>query len=343
MIKEHYTLVEQIHHSFMLTTLKASVLAKIAYSSVRGIDDEPGAVQRVLTERRIKSLKDFVLSGGDFPGSMVLNWVGDGLTIDSENSTFEFAINPRSAQIIDGQHRIAGIKEAIKDNPEIGDIKIPVVIYSGLTTQECADIFIAINTEQKPAPKSLVYDLYGVGSDVAIDHAAARARDIAEYLNTEVTSPYYGKIKFPGEKRRKGGIALSTAVSAIKQLVEPNASFEQIGVHELQLQIKCLNNYFSSIQSEYGSEWDLNTNAFQYSAGFSAACEFFKLKLLPYCKMKNSFKSETISEALKIKDNGLIKQDEVSGQGGKESMKIIYNRIDSAFVPVEDNTSELSF
>ena len=343
MVQEHYTSVNQIHHSFMLTTLEASTLTKISYSSVRGVDNEPGAVQRVLTERRIKSLKDFTLSGGDFPGSMVLNWVGEPLVLDEENSILQFEINSRLAQIIDGQHRIAGIAEAIKENPEIGNVRIPVVIYTGLSTQECADIFIAINTEQKPAPKSLVYDLYGVGSDVAIDHAAARARDIAEYLNTEKTSPYYGKIKFPGEKRRKGGIALSTAVSAIKQLVEPNASFEQIGVYELQLQIKCLSNYFSAIQLEYESEWELNTNVFQYSAGFSAACEFFKLKMLPYCKMKNSFKSETINEALKLKSNGLVHQEEVSGQSGKEAMKIIFNRINAAFSPIEEDASELKF
>ncbi|MEZ8747261.1 DGQHR domain-containing protein [Vibrio atlanticus] len=341
MVTEHFTLVEQPHHKFMLTTMTAGTLKDITYTAVRGVHNEVGAVQRILIERRIKSLKDFVISGGDLPGCIILNWIHDGLEIQGNSLSFELL--PRIAQIIDGQHRVAGIKEAIKEKPEIADMRIPVVVYQNLTTQECADIFIAINTEQKPAPKSLVYDLYGIGSEVAIDHAAARARDIAAVLNTDESSPYFGKIKFPGERRRKGGIALSTAVSAIKPLVEPNASFEQIGVHELNSQIKCLNNYFSAIANEYGSDWDLNTNAFQYSAGFTAACEFFKLKLLGYCTTKGSFEIETIQRALLLKESGLIRQEEVSGQGGKEASRIIFTRIDAAFSPEEALIPTLKF
>jgi DNA sulfur modification protein DndB len=341
MISEKFTEVEQKHHKFMLTTLSAGTLSSITYTAVRGIDNEEGAVQRILIERRIRSLKEFVLSGGDLPGCIILNWVNGNLDINE--NTFSFEQRPKLAQIIDGQHRVAGITAAIKEDDTIKDIRIPVVIYNNLSSRECADIFIAINTEQKPAPKSLVYDLYGIGSDAAIDHAAARARDISEVLNSMESSPYYGKIKFPGERRRKGGIALSTAVSAIKQLVEPNATFEQIGINELQVQIKCLFNYFTALSEEYGNSWDMNTNAFQYSAGFSAACEFFKLKLLPYCVNKGSFETQTIKEALRISDSGLIKQEEVSGQGGKEAMRIIYNRIDSAFIPIQESNIGLKF
>ncbi|GAB1141635.1 MAG: DGQHR domain-containing protein [Shewanella algae] len=341
MITEPFFLIEQPHHSFMLTTLTAGTLSSITYTAIRGVDNEAGAVQRVLVERRIKSLKDFILSGGDLPGCIILNWVKDGLNIQDDRLSFD--INPKLAQIIDGQHRVAGIKEAIEENAEIASMRIPVVVYQNLTTQECADIFIAINTEQKPAPKSLVYDLYGIGSEVAIDHAAARARDIAEVLNQDENSPYYGKIKFPGEKRRKGGIALSTAVSAIKQLVEPNALFEQIGVYELKIQIKCLNNYFTAIANEYGNDWDLNTNAFQYSSGFTAACEFFKLKMLAYCKNQSSFEVQTIQNALPLKQHGLIRQEEVAGQGGKEATRVIYNRIDTAFTPENDQAQILKF
>lgn len=341
MITSHFKLIKQKHNEFMLTTITAGALSKVTYTAVRGVDDEQGAVQRILVERRIRSLKEFVLSGGDLPGCIILNWVGDQLTIDGEQ--FSFEPKSKQAQIIDGQHRVAGIKEAIREDESIADMCIPVVIYQNLSTQECADIFIAINTEQKPAPKSLVYDLYGIGSEVSIDPAAARARDIAEVLNKDEESPYFGKIKFPGEPRRKGGIALSTAVSAIKQLVEPSATFEQIGVNELNLQIKCLSNYFSAIEKEYGEGWDATTNAFQYSAGFTAACEFFKLKLVPYCAKQKSFEVETIRAALNLNDNGLIKQEEVSKRSGKEATRIIFNRIDDAFTPVTEDLKELRF
>src|ERR1700730_14932225 len=51
--------------------------------------------------------------------------------------------------------------------------------------------FCQINTEQKPVPRSLVYDLYGVASEEVIDPAAVRARDIASSLNEEKHSPYF--------------------------------------------------------------------------------------------------------------------------------------------------------
>ncbi|MBX4514700.1 hypothetical protein CSI00_20720 [Klebsiella pneumoniae] len=250
------------------------------------MDDEVGAVQRILIERRIKGIKDFVLSGGDFPAAIVLNWTKKD-NIKIHDKSIEFDVDSRLAQIIDGQHRIAGIKAAIKEKAEVEDLQIPVVIYINLSTRECADIFLAINTEQKPAPRSLVYDLYGIGSDATIDPASSRARDISDYLNKDETSPYFCKIKFPGEKRRKGGIALSTAVSAIKPLVEEKAIFDQIGITELALQYKCFHNYFSAISAEYSEDWESNFNVFQYAAGFSAACEFFVTKIIPYCTQKN--------------------------------------------------------
>lgn len=337
MVTETFSAVQQSSRSFLLTTLSANVLSQISYTAVRGQSEEVGAVQRILTTRRIKSLKEFTLAGGDFPGSIVLNWVGDDL--QKGDGTLSFNLGSKMAQIIDGQHRMAGIKEAIREKAQIGEMRIPVVIYERLSTKECADIFLAINTEQKPAPRSLVFDLYGVGSEVTIDAAASRARDIAEVLNSELESPYHGQVKFPGEKKRKGGIALSTIVSAIKPLVEPNAPFDQIGVSELVLQIKCITNYFNVLRSQYGDDWYLSSNAFNYAAGFTAACEFLMLKIIPYCNTKGSFEEITINDALKLRDNGLIKQEEVSGLGGKEAAKLLFNRLDASFVPDQANAA----
>ena len=332
MIINNIIKIQQTHREFILTSMSAKVLSEITYTAILGVDDEVGAVQRILIERRIKGIKDFVLSGGDFPAAIVLNWTDKNSILIHDNA-IEFNIQSRLAQIIDGQHRVAGIKAAIKEDNNIEDMQIPVVIYNNLTTRECADIFLAINTEQKPAPRSLVYDLYGIGSDATIDPAASRARDIADFLNKDETSPYYCKIKFPGEKRRKGGIALSTAVSAIKPLVEEKAIFEQVGITELSLQYKCFHNYFTSIANEYAEDWDSTFNAFQYAAGFSAACEFFVTKIIPYCTQKKSFELETISEVLNVRKNGLIKQDEVSKRSGKEAIRVIIERLDRSFEP----------
>ncbi len=70
-----YIEVRQKHRQFILTALPVWMLTKIAYASMRGRDDEEGAVQRVLNTRRISSIKEYTLQVGDYPASVVLNWI----------------------------------------------------------------------------------------------------------------------------------------------------------------------------------------------------------------------------------------------------------------------------
>jgi DGQHR domain-containing protein len=333
--------INQLSRKFILTSLPAGVLADITYTAVRGVDSEPGAVQRVLTTRRVASVAEFVLEGGDFPGSIVLNWQDKLKKL--KDKKLHFNTKENLAQIIDGQHRVAGLKEAIKTRNDIRKLEIPVVIYENLPDQQCADIFLSINTEQKSVARSLVYDLYGISSELTSDPAIVRARDIAEHLNENQESPYWDLIKFPGDKRRRGGIALSSAVSAIKALVSVNGSFEQVGVKELEVQITCLINFFSAIESIYKDQWNERTNVFQYSAGFTAACLFLQLEVVPYCKNKGSFEKKVIKKAILLKKEGLILQDEVKGQSGGEAVKIVYKRLQDAFSPDTRTSPSLKF
>ena len=47
-------------------SMRISDLLHIHYVAVRGVDDEEGAVQRILNKRRIKSIKEYVLDGDMF-------------------------------------------------------------------------------------------------------------------------------------------------------------------------------------------------------------------------------------------------------------------------------------
>lgn len=330
-IESPYLSVEQSKRTFILTKLPLGVVAKIAYTAIRGKSQEEGAVQRLLSPKRISSIRDFTLNVGEYPGAIVLNWVSQGNPVKRHKNQLLFSDEQHSAQIIDGQHRLAGINEAVKENPEISKYEIPVVIYESLNTRECADIFLSINTEQKTVPRSLVFDLYGIASDHLVDPSAVRARDIATFLNEEETSPYRDSIKLPGAPRRRGGIALSTVVSAIKPLAGEKGDFERIGITELELQKKVLLNFFTAIQKKYGNEWDKSTNAFQYAAGFVGALEFFQLKMIPYCNEKSSFTSETIEKALRLDESSLIYQSQVKGFSGTKSQNKIYQLLVESF------------
>ena len=322
--------------------MPAELVVRISYAAIRGKDKEQGAVQRVLNSRRISKIKDFALAGGNFPNAIVMNWVEEGgLNYDGENGSVSFEPQPRIAQLIDGQHRVAGLAEAMEANPDLRDFQIPVAIYSNLTTQECADIFLAINTEQKPVHRSLVFDLYAIADEQMIDPAAARARDIALELS-ETGAPYHGMIKFPGEPPRKGGVALSTVVTNIKPLIEQNGAFDQVALSTLENQSRVIINFFSALQNIYGELWFERQNAFMFAAGFSGALDFLVSRLLPYCVTRKSFKSEVIMDALSITADDLILQKEVSGKSGSEAQSYVFGRLDDAF-DKGDNADEYDF
>lgn len=309
------------------------MLAKISYAAVRHRDHEEGAVQRVLSQSRIAGVKAFALQGGDFPASIVLNWVkADPLT--RQGNHVDISDQPRSAQIIDGQHRVAGLEEAIKDRPETASQYIPVAIYDRLDTVQCANIFLSINTEQRPVSRSLVYDLYGIASEDLVDRAAVRARDIALCLS-EPGQAYYAQIKLPNTPQKKGGVPLSTAVSAIKPLVAEKGLLEQIGAGSLETQKTIVQNYFNAIAAAYGERWTDRDNAFLYAAGFMGAIEFLQLKIVPYCVNRKSFREKVIQQALSIESGDLIRQEEVRGLGGKDAPKRVFDRMLEMFNPVE--------
>lgn len=167
--------VKQQRREFILTALPAGLLTEIAYAAVRHQDDEEGAVQRVLNQSRISGIKSFAEQGGDFPTSIVLNWMKGSLNRTS-GSYVTIPSESRSAQILDGQHRVAGLKDAIVDKPTLSDTLIPVAIYEGLDTVQCANIFLSINTEQRPVPRSLVFDLYGIASQDLGNYIREKAR-----------------------------------------------------------------------------------------------------------------------------------------------------------------------
>jgi DNA sulfur modification protein DndB len=331
--------ISQGNLTFHLLVLPAKVLVEVSYVAARGDTDETGAVQRILNSKRIGSIREYALKVRSFPNSIILNWVSTAHDLVQDGAKLNIPIEKRCAQIIDGQHRVAGIREAISEDPSIGDLEIPVALYRHLGTRECADIFLSINTEQKPVPKSLVYDLYGLASEYIVDYAANRAKDIATVLDEQLDSPYQGFIKFPGPVRTRGGIALSTVVAAIKPLVAEKGVFEQAGIESLDSQSKVFINFFSALKMMYGDLWDDRDNAFIYAAGFSGAVDFLKSRLFDYCVHKRTFTSEAIRKVLLLDKKDLILQTELKGLGGAKARQKVAERLVDAFNPGDEVSS----
>jgi len=77
----------------------------------------------------------------------------------------------------------------------LGKLEIPVAFYQHLRTQECADIFLSINTEQKPVQRSLVFDLYDGASANVVDPAADSNAVSLICSRTTFRSPHAGRFE----------------------------------------------------------------------------------------------------------------------------------------------------
>lgn len=332
-ISRPFVEVEQGDNSFWLTSLSAKDLVNISYVAHRGATRETGAVQRLLNPKRISSIRDFAIKVGDFPSCIILNWVNSKHYPKRSSRNLIIPRSKLSAQIIDGQHRVAGLEAAIAEDSSVSRLMIPVAIYHGLDTRQCANIFLSINTEQKPVPRSLVFDLYEVASDFIIDAAAVRARDLAVALNENEESPYFEYIKFPGAKPNERGIALSTVVSTLKPLVDDKGDFEQAGVPELQMQEQILFNFLWVLQDCYGDEWWDKKNVFLYAAGFTGAIDFFRNKILRYCNLNADFSLDRISGAFSLTPSQLLYQPDVKGMQGRKAFSYVSEHLASGFHP----------
>lgn len=338
-MKLNYLQLTDNQVSYYLCKIKGSELIRMSYVARRGQSEEEGAVQRILNTRRISSISHYLQNGGFFPTNIILNVVDPQKVVINEN-TLAISDEDDIAQVLDGQHRIAGMREAIKVKQEIGLIEFPCLIAIGLTTEQCAQIFISINTEQKNVPKSLIYDLYGLVDAPNRDVSLDRGRDIAVALNEDEDSPYHSFIKFPGISRVRGGIQLSTFVNKLKPLVKRDGEFDKYKLTTLEYQVKTLKNFFQALRYYYDKKWTEASNPFMYASGYSAAIEVLCNDILPICFADKDYSVEKFKSLIVFQQNTLPKQTDAKGLSGETAINHFVNELRASIViePVEDNT-----
>jgi DGQHR domain-containing protein len=325
--------------------MKVKDVLTIFYVAVRGRDSEEGAVQRVLSSYRVKQIREYILQGKNFFNTFILNWTEKNHPIHFDSGRIEIPIVPSAAQVLDGQHRLGGLQAAFEIDSKIGERTILVSFTVGLKTKEAAEIFLNINTEQRPVPKSLIYDLFGVVENDK-EHAVNRAKDIAIELNENEDSPYYKLIKFPGSPLGYGIVDLSSFVSTLKNYLKPNGLFFNYNITDLNRQKIIFLNYFTAIKFFYDEKelWPLKSkNPFLQSAGVVAAIEFFAEKLLLKCSDKKSFSIETLKGFLQLNKSELLTQSTVKGTDGKSARLAIKEYLENNLLAEAPEQDEYEF
>lgn len=222
-IRFSVSLVKQGKSQFYTLTMPSEVLARTCKVSTRNEDPAEG-FQRELDERRAADIANYIDSEqGTIPSSVVLSAQEDAdLKVVGRGKTLEFNDTPGAFLILDGQHRIYGFSKAQTS------LRVPVVIYNGLSRRDETRLFIDINTKQKPVPSQLLLDIKNL-ADIETD-TEQFLRDVFDLFHTKRESALKNRTSPSESVRNKlNRVTFNQAVKPILPLFserEPEEVFD---------------------------------------------------------------------------------------------------------------------
>ena len=257
--------------------------------------DVSDGIQRDLSKIRVKEIAAYCEDpDATFPTPIILSVntsESEKITVDEcNNFHFEFDGEKRFAEILDGQHRVDGIRE----NPK-ADFELLVVIMFDLTQEEKAYIFSTINSNQAKVDKSLIYDLFELNETRS---PYKTCHDLARILNSNPQSPFFNRLKMLGKKTSENeSLSQGTFVTYLLPLISRNPKDDTIKLKKGwqlkedsyipfrnmfiedrdELILKVLINYFDAVKSVFRDEWN-NPNNYILSktTGFGALIKALK-------------------------------------------------------------------
>lgn len=306
MIKINLIEIKQPIGIFYVGKMDSKTLINISKVHRRGINDSRNGIQRELQINRAKEIANYCKDpDAAFPTPIVLSINSDDIQIEKKIEdiyTLSFNENHPIAEILDGQHRIEGIK-----NSQNFETEMMIAIMFDLSEEEKAYVFSTINSNQKKVDKSLIYDLFEISTGRS---PLKTCHDIARILNSNESSPFYKRLKMLGKKRSATEIlSQGMFVTHLVRLISKTPQKDEISIknnetltsdpslifreyfinNKDEIILKILTNYFNSVATVFDTEWkDKNNNyILAKSTGYGAL-----LKALP----------DFYSEGIKRKD-----------------------------------------
>ncbi len=223
--------VEQPLGVFFVASIDSKILREITFSDIRKMTgpseiDTYLGIQREVDQKRVKELYRYVNTvDACFPTSVILavseecaefNEAKNTLTLKSVHAEDGEPIINRLAiaKVLDGQHRIEGLKGFEK-----GLFQINVSIFVDMDIANQAYLFSVVNLAQTKVKKSLVYDLFEYSRSRSPQKTS---HNIAVALDQVASSPLHHRIKRLGSATpgRKGEtLTQATFVEAVMEYI----------------------------------------------------------------------------------------------------------------------------
>lgn len=229
-----------------------------------GLEDEQG-YQRHVDKNRAREISKYLREtpNASFPSALTLS-SRHNLAFDSTDGvhgmlTIGEHINEFPIYIIDGQHRIAGLRHAIEEHDaDLGNMDIACTLLANYDKIEEVRQFFDLNTLQKKVSTDLAQQLMRdlVKQDPARHSMYKEAKQlwkvqalgIVDALNEESGSAWKDKIKVPhkveDEKTRKSVVGQTSMVTSLRPLLTA-ATMSADTAREV------VSNYWKAIQNVF--------------------------------------------------------------------------------------------
>lgn len=278
------------------TSIKVKDLASNGFYSVETLDPEntnDKGYQRLLNKSRAKKLADYIIKGQDsrdaFLPTSVFLATDKNIEFNKINNTIEIdtsRIGPFS--VVDGQHRLEGLKMAAEKDERVLSFEVPVNIAINLPKIAQMCHFLIVNTTQKSVDKSVEQRIVARLSD-ALDveddlpslpkwilnlvekGEVEKAIKHVDFLNESADSPWFGKIKMANTESGDTTINQRSFVKAIvKYVLTANNPLTAI-VKDFDKEKKIFSNYWKAIASILD---DGNSSVLYKYNGVELFCKF---------------------------------------------------------------------
>ena len=361
----HVLKVDQPLGAFYIGAIDSQKVIEISTAEVRNfLDDDAESlegIQRHLSPKRRKEISKYVnFEFATFPTSIILSVDERCVTVKESKSVsgfFEMKIHSytnketgeqidisESAFILDGQHRLAGLRAYNGNN----SFEVNVSIFIGLSKPDQAEIFSKVNLTQTRVNKSLVYDLYAYQKKPS---PTKMAHQLTIALDKDPNGPLSKKIKRLGittPGRSKERLSQATVVRGILKHMpsrideernkgilgfnrkpEPDDNWKRrifipfYRNEDRDSLLEILTNFFSAVEEKWPDAWEDPDQEYMLCStnGFNALIRFLKPSFIDLCKeiprvvTKEEFAS--IFEDINLPESRLLTADTEYGSSGE--------------------------
>ena len=312
--------VQQGDLTLFATAIPVKTLVQDGFYNVETLDPKnpnDSGYQRLLNTARAKKLRDYLLRGQDqqdvfLPTSVLL---ATEKTLDFNATTNVISFDPTiigPLSVVDGQHRLEGLKMAAEKDPRLHTFIIPVNIAINLPQLHQMCHFYIVNTTQNSVEESVgqcivsrltdALDVENLPSlpkwiqNVVERGETNKALKLVEFLNTTPDSPWLGRIKMENDTRHKThSIKQQSFVKAIVNYVLV-ANNPLSALSDFEKEKKIFLNYWKAISSLIDDAAGTATTLYKYN-GVQLFCRF-SIPFFIHLQHDNRFTVEAMKDRL---------------------------------------------